>query len=291
MRAVAGTCLDSQMPCDSYYSLVSLPRTACLRIRQKGGIVRQSIVAGNWKMHGNRAAIATLVDKIVRNLPQDSAKAVVFPPFVYLDAVRELVRGSTLGFGAQNINANESGAYTGEISALQLRDVGCQYALVGHSERRRLFFEDDVSVAMKFAACRRHDITPILCVGETLTQREQGLTETVVFQQLNAVLSLEEGIHGLAKAVIAYEPVWAIGTGKTASPEQAQAVHAYIRSRLAEFDKEIAQQVTIVYGGSVKASNARELFSMPDIDGGLVGAASLDAAEFIEIVQCTKSYS
>ena len=250
--------------------------------------MRQSIVAGNWKMHGNRATITALIDNIMHNLPQTNTKAVVFPPFVYLDQVRELVGNGRLAIGAQNLNANESGAYTGEVSASQLADFGCQYVLVGHSERRRLFFEDDFSVAMKFNAARQQQITPILCVGETLTQREQGLTETVVFQQLNAVLSLEEGIQGFAHAVIAYEPVWAIGTGKTATPEQAQAVHAYIRKRLAEFDTNIAKQVTIVYGGSVKASNAKELFSMPDIDGGLVGAASLDAAEFIEIVQCTK---
>ena len=208
----------------------------------------------------------------------------VFPPFVYLEAVGRQLTGTTMGWGAQNLSEHASGAYTGEVAGPMLKDFGCAYVIVGHSERRTLYGESDQVVARKYAAARKVGLKPILCVGETLEERDQGVTEAVVGRQLKAVLDLE-GIASFADAVIAYEPVWAIGTGRTATPQQAQDVHAFIRAQLAALDPALASQVRILYGGSVKGSNAGELLAMPDIDGGLVGGASLDPKDFLAIAK------
>ncbi len=234
-------------------------------------------------MHGSRAANEALLLDLERRLrPEWPIDIVVFPPFVYLaDAVR-LLEGGRIGVGAQDVCAESPGAFTGQVGAGMLVDVGCRYAIVGHSERRRLFHEDDTLVARKFAAAARSGLIPVICVGETLEEREAGATEAVVARQLDAVTAVH-GIASLAQAIVAYEPVWAIGTGRNASPQQAQDVHAFLRSRMAVQDATLAGQVRIVYGGSVKAGNAAELFSMPDVDGGLVGGASLSADEFQQI--------
>jgi len=242
--------------------------------------MRRPLVAGNWKMHGSRAETAALLDELIQ---QQSDKLVaeiaVCPPFVYLQEAARRLKDSNITLGGQNVCAEPVGAFTGEISAAMLKDVGCRYVIVGHSERRALYFEDDQLVARKFVAAQSQKITPILCVGELLEQRERGETEAVVARQLDAVV-LVAGIAALADAVIAYEPVWAIGTGKNATPQQAQDVHAFIRGRISGRDDKIASQLRILYGGSVKAANAAELFDMPDVDGGLVGGASLRADEF-----------
>ncbi len=196
--------------------------------------------------------------------------------------MRDQISGTPIGLGAQDVSDEDSGAYTGEVAGAMLQDVGCRYVIVGHSERRSIYGESDEFTARKHAAALRHGLTPILCVGELLEEREQGATEQVVERQLDAVIDLV-GIEGLNGAVIAYEPVWAIGTGKTATPEQAQEVHAFIRGRLGSESTAIAESTRILYGGSVKAANAPELFSMPDIDGGLIGGASLSADEFLAI--------
>ena len=245
--------------------------------------MRQPLVAGNWKMNGSAESIERLLDGIKGSLDTvEKAEVVVCPPFVYLSDVRRQLTGSSVALGAQNVSEHPSGAYTGEIAASMLLDFQCRYVIVGHSERRSLFGESDSQVAAKFAAARASGIRPILCVGEVLEEREQGITEKVVARQLDAVIE-EVGVEALADGVIAYEPVWAIGTGKTASPEQAQEVHAFIRGRIAERSADTAGQVRILYGGSVKAANAEALFAMPDIDGGLIGGASLDVEEFISI--------
>ncbi len=245
--------------------------------------MRRPVVAGNWKMHGSRAANEALLLDLERRLkPEWPVDIVVFPPFVYLaDAVR-LLEGGRIGIGAQDLCAESSGAFTGQVSATMLVDVGCRHVIVGHSERRRLYHEDDALVARKFAAALRAGLIPVLCVGETLEEREAGTTEAVVARQLDAVMSVH-GVASFAQALIAYEPIWAIGTGRNASPQQAQAVHAYLRGRLGTQDARLAGQVRILYGGSVKAGNSAELFSMPDVDGGLVGGASLSADEFQQI--------
>ena len=245
--------------------------------------MRQPLVAGNWKMNGSAASIDGLMAGIKQGLADVKTAAIaVCPPFVYLSKVAELAKGTKIGVGSQDISDQESGAFTGEVSGPMLTDVGCQYAIVGHSERRAIYGESDAFTARKFAAARKFGLIPILCVGELLEEREQGITEEVVGRQLDAVIELE-GIAALGQAVIAYEPVWAIGTGKTASPQQAQDVHAFIRAKLAKLDKGVADKVQILYGGSVKGSNAAELFGMPDIDGGLIGGASLTADEFLAI--------
>lgn len=245
--------------------------------------MRTKLVAGNWKMHGNLAANQSLIQALKAGLsPKSGVDAAVCVPFPYLQSVAELLRGATLGLGAQNLSEHESGAYTGEVSAAMLQDFGCRYVIVGHSERRALYGETDAQVARKFVAAQRGALLPILCVGETLAEREGGITESVVARQLDAVIELA-GVAALTKAVVAYEPVWAIGTGRTATPEQAQAVHAFIRARIGERDAAIARDLRVLYGGSVKASNAKELFAMPDVDGGLIGGASLVAADFLAI--------
>jgi triosephosphate isomerase len=242
--------------------------------------MRRPFVAGNWKMHGSRAEAAALLDELIQQQSDKlAAEIAVCPPFVYLQEAARRLKDSNIALGGQNVCAEPVGAFTGEVSAAMLKDVGCRYVIVGHSERRALYFEDDKLVARKFVAAQSQKITPILCVGEVLEQRERGETEAVVARQLDAVVVVA-GISAFADAVIAYEPVWAIGTGKNASPQQAQAVHAFIRGRIAGRDDKIAAQLRILYGGSVKAANAAELFDMPDVDGGLVGGASLRADEF-----------
>ncbi|MDQ1310115.1 MAG: Triosephosphate isomerase [Pseudomonadota bacterium] len=245
--------------------------------------MRKPLVAGNWKMHGSRAENAQLVRSLLDLLRPDSRSDVLLcPPFVYLWEIERLLKDSDVALGAQSLCAEAQGAFTGEVSGTMLRDVGCRYVLVGHSERRQLFGEHDALVARKFMAAQAHGLTPVLCVGETLEEREAGRTSDVVSRQLEAVLAVS-GIAAFDRAVVAYEPVWAIGTGRNATPGQAQEVHASIRGKLAALDATIGGSVRILYGGSVKASNARELFAMADIDGGLVGGASLKAEEFAQI--------
>jgi triosephosphate isomerase len=245
--------------------------------------MRQILVAGNWKLNGSLDSIKQLITGITAG-EDDTGKTqiAVCPPFVYIPVVADLLADSKIAWGSQDVSDRDSGAFTGEVAGAMLRDFGCTYAIVGHSERRSLYAEDDAFTARKFAAARRAGLTPILCVGETLEEREQGITEDVVARQLDAVIKLE-GIGAIGESVIAYEPVWAIGTGKTASPQQAQDVHAFIRGKLAGLDKAVADKVQILYGGSVKGANAAELFAMADIDGGLIGGASLDAGEFLAI--------
>jgi triosephosphate isomerase (TIM) len=249
--------------------------------------MRRKLVAGNWKMHGSRADNGPLIEAILAAPKLETVDCVVCPPFVYLAELARALRGAAVKLGAQNVGAEAQGAYTGEVSAAMLKDVGCQYVIVGHSERRALYGEDDVLVARKFAAAQSRGLLPILCVGELLADREAGRTHELVGRQLEAVVALT-GIGSFAHAVVAYEPVWAIGTGRTASPQQAQDVHAFIRQRLAERDAKIAADLQILYGGSVKAGNARELFLQTDVDGGLIGGASLKAEEFLSIVAAAR---
>jgi len=252
--------------------------------------MRRPLIAGNWKMHGSRAENAELIEALLLGLPdQIPFDIVVCPPFVYLWEVARLLKASSIGLGAQSVCAEQVGAFTGESSAAMLKDVGCKYVIVGHSERRAIYKEDDALVARKFLAAQSQGLIPILCVGETLEERERGQTMQVVSRQLTAVLDLA-GVAALRAAVIAYEPVWAIGTGKNATPQQAQEVHAHIRTAVAARDAKIAADVRILYGGSVKAANARELFAMPDVDGGLVGGASLKADEFLKICAAAQSH-
>jgi triosephosphate isomerase len=242
--------------------------------------MRKKLVAGNWKMHGSLAENAALLDAIKPALA--GIDAAVCVPFPYLAQVQAALAGSSIAWGAQNLSEQTKGAFTGEVSASMLLDFGCRYVIVGHSERRSLYGEHDEVVAKKYVAAQAAGLVPILCVGESLQEREAGVTETVVARQLDAVIAAA-GVASLAKAVVAYEPVWAIGTGKTASPEQAQAVHAFIRGKIAALDAAVAEGLVIQYGGSVKAANAAELMAQPDIDGGLIGGASLIAEEFIAI--------
>ena len=250
--------------------------------------MRRQIIAGNWKMHGSRAEKTALVETIVQKLPNTSAEVWLCPTFVYLSEMSRELSGSSISMGAQDVCAETQGAFTGEVSASMLKDVGCAGAIVGHSERRAIFGESDQLVARKFAAVLAVGLTPILCVGEQLAEREAGRTFEVVDRQLDAVLDLS-GVAAFSRAVIAYEPVWAIGTGKTASPQQAEEVHAHIRARIAGRDAKIAALVRILYGGSVKASNAAEIFAMPNVDGGLIGGASLKAEEFLAIVAAARA--
>ena len=246
--------------------------------------MRQSLVAGNWKMHGSRAENARLIEALAQGFPTRAGECAVCPPHVYLAQVGSLLRERDLpiALGAQNVSAETKGAFTGEVSAVMLQDLQCQYVIVGHSERRQMQGEDDQLVARKFAAARAH-LTPILCVGERLVERKAGQQLAVIGRQLDAVLE-RCGATAFGGAVIAYEPCWAIGTGLTASPEQAQEVHAFIRGHLARQDAKIAGEVRILYGGSVNAGNAAQLFAMPDVDGGLIGGASLKAEEFLTIL-------
>ena len=245
--------------------------------------MRQPLVAGNWKMNGSLDSIISLVEGIKAGMNSvTTAEMAVCPPYVYIPQVAALLEGSAISLGAQDVSDQEAGAYTGEVAPAMLTDIGCRYAIVGHSERRSLYGESDADTASKFAAARKAGLTPILCVGDLLEEREQGITEDVVARQLDAVIDLE-GIAAFADAVIAYEPVWAIGTGKTASPDQAQAVHAFIRGKLAALDGDVAAKVQILYGGSMNPGNAAELLAMADIDGGLIGGASLKPDDFLAI--------
>ncbi len=245
--------------------------------------MRQPLVAGNWKMNGSLDSITALVEGLKAGLDSiTTAEMAVCPPFVYIPTVASLIGDASISLGAQDVSDQEAGAHTGEVAPGMLTDVGCKYAIVGHSERRSIYGESDAFTASKFAAARKAGLVPILCVGELLEEREQGITEQVVSRQLDAVIDLE-GIGALAEAVIAYEPVWAIGTGKTATPDQAQDVHAYIRGKLAALDSAVADKVQILYGGSMNAGNAAELLAMADIDGGLIGGASLKPADFLAI--------
>jgi triosephosphate isomerase (TIM) len=245
--------------------------------------MRSKLVAGNWKMNGNLASNQALLKSLIPLLASVSGtRCAICVPYPYLAQTEHILRGQGIAWGAQDVCQYEHGAYTGGVSAGMMADFGCRYVIVGHSERRALFGDTDEVVAQKFAAVLKASLTPILCVGETLAERESGVMETVIARQLEAVIA-KSGAPALERAVVAYEPVWAIGTGKTATPEQAQAVHVFIRSCVAEHDIRVADGLPILYGGSVKASNAQQLFAMPDIDGGLIGGASLVAEEFAAI--------
>jgi triosephosphate isomerase len=234
-------------------------------------------------MNGSLDSITALLEGLKAGLDSvTTAEMAVCPPYVYIPTVANLIGNAAISLGAQDVSDQEAGAYTGEVAPAMLTDVGCKYAIVGHSERRSIYGESDAFTASKFAAARKAGLVPILCVGELLEEREQGITEQVVSRQLDAVIDLE-GIGALADAVIAYEPVWAIGTGKTATPDQAQEVHAYIRGKLAALDSAVAEKMQILYGGSMNAANAAELLAMADIDGGLIGGASLKPADFLAI--------
>ena len=246
--------------------------------------MRRKIVAGNWKLHGSRQFATDLLGQVAAGLPKAGVEVVILPPLPYLGELVEDFGETGLVFGAQDVSSNEKGAYTGEVCAAMLHEVGARYGLVGHSERRQYHNESSELVARKFAAAMHAGLVPVLCVGETLEQREAGQTEAVIAGQLAPVLALVGG-EGFANAVVAYEPVWAIGTGKTASKEQAQQVHAFIRGEVARIDARIADSLPILYGGSVKPDNAGELFAQPDVDGGLVGGASLVAADFLAIAK------
>lgn len=244
---------------------------------------RQPIVAGNWKMNGSQAESTALLTDLKKGLGAvNKAKVVVCPPSILISLAAKELAGTTVAWGGQNLDTHKSGAYTGEVSGPMLKDFGCTYVIVGHSERRTLFGETDAVVAEKFKAAQESGLIPILCVGETLAEREANQTEAVCARQLDAVINAS-GVAALANSVIAYEPVWAIGTGKTASPQQAQDVHKFIRARVAARDAKVADGLRILYGGSMKAANAAELMAQPDIDGGLIGGASLVAGEFLAI--------
>jgi triosephosphate isomerase len=251
--------------------------------------MRDFLVAGNWKMNGSAAANAALTDRILAGMPRsDSVELLICPPYPYLPVLAQKLQGSKLALGAQNVSQHESGAYTGEVSPAMLKEMTCKYVIVGHSERRAMMAETSDIVAAKFVAALGAGLKPILCVGETLEERESGNTETVIDAQLNSVLELA-GVESFGNAVVAYEPVWAIGTGRTASPEQAEDVHRHIRATIAARDVQIASGIQILYGGSVKGENAAGLFSRPDIDGGLIGGASLKADDFLAIAAAAAS--
>jgi len=246
--------------------------------------MRTALVAGNWKMNGTSASINELMEGLNAELKSNTVEVLVCPPSLYLSQVKALSADSVISVGAQNVSEQANGAFTGEISLEMLQDINCEYVILGHSERRSLYAESDAIVAEKFKATVAAGLKPILCVGETLEEREQGQTLAVVERQIKTVVE-SAGIDQFTTAVIAYEPVWAIGTGKTATPEQAQEVHAAIRKMVAEHDAELASKMRILYGGSVNAANAAELFANEDVDGGLVGGASLKANDFIAICQ------
>ena len=245
--------------------------------------MRSSLIAGNWKMNGDLQSVIGLVEGIKAGNP-GKAELAVCPPAVFLMKVGGMLADTKISLGAQNVCDQEAGAYTGEISATMLKECGCRYAIVGHSERRSHYLESDQLVAARFAMAVSAGLSPILCVGETLYEHEQGVTEAVVAKQIDAVLEAC-GVAGFAQALIAYEPVWAIGTGLVASPDTAQGVHEFIRGKLAASDADIAQRIQILYGGSMNPANAADLLSQPDIDGGLIGGASLKADDFLAIAQ------
>ena len=245
--------------------------------------MRHRFVVGNWKLNGSESANKALLDTLKTGIsPVPGRTCGVCAPFPYLGQLRALLTGSPLIWGAQDVSRFDSGAYTGEVSAAMAADFACRIAIVGHSERRALFGDSDEMVAVKFGRAKQAGLIPILCLGETLAEREAGKTESIVSRQLNAVAAMH-GAAALRDALLAYEPVWAIGTGRTAAPDQAEAVHAFLREEVARFDADAARSLPILYGGSVKKSNATELFGQPNIDGGLIGGASLVAEEFLGI--------
>ncbi|HUP31290.1 MAG TPA: triose-phosphate isomerase [Usitatibacter sp.] len=244
--------------------------------------MRSKVVVGNWKLNGSLATNTALLSALRAEIPrQDSVACAVCVPSPYLAQAKGALEGSGIAWGGQDVSRFDKGAYTGEVSGAMLADLGCRYAIVGHSERRTIFAESDATVVEKYAAALRARLTPIFCVGETLEERERGDTERVLARQLDALL--QGGAAQLAEGIVAYEPVWAIGTGRTATSAQAQEAHGFLRGRIAAQDKAVAARVPILYGGSVKGSNAAELFAMPDVDGGLVGGASLVAQDFVAI--------
>jgi triosephosphate isomerase len=246
--------------------------------------MRRSLVIGNWKLHGTRASNRELIAAILAGLDgSQNCDAAVCVPFTAISEMADAVANTSLALGSQNVADAEQGAYTGEISSGMLAEYACRYAIVGHSERRQLYGETNELVAARYAHAIKGGITPVLCIGETDEQREQNKTFDVIVEQLSAVID-DSGIDSFAKAVIAYEPVWAIGTGKTATPDQAQEVHAFIRNQIANRDSALAEKVQILYGGSVKPGNAADLFGKDDIDGGLIGGASLQADSFLGII-------
>ena len=249
--------------------------------------MRKVLIAGNWKMNGSRASIKALLDGLKSGISGVTrADVAVCAPFIYLPDVAAQLAGTPIAWGAQNVSTEASGAFTGEIAASMIADFNCKYIIVGHSERRSLYGETDDIVARKFGVVVAAGMTPIFCIGETLEERETGITEQVVARQVKAVIDMH-GVAMLGQSVIAYEPVWAIGTGKTATPQQAQDVHAFIRSMIAKADAGVAEKIIIQYGGSMNAANAKELLAQPDIDGGLIGGASLKADDFLTI--CTSA--
>ncbi len=244
--------------------------------------MRQVIVAGNWKMNASKETVNTLVMGILSGMSEVKAKVIVCAPSPYMSQVEALITHSQLNLGAQDLNVNASGAFTGEVSADMIKDFGVQYVVVGHSERRSMYGETDQVVADKVRVALDNNLTPLFCIGETLEEREAGNMESVVTRQIQAVIDLS-GIDSFKNIIIAYEPVWAIGTGVTATPQQAQDAHAFIRSMLAQNNADIAQSTPILYGGSMNPGNAVELISCEDIDGGLIGGASLKAEDFLQI--------
>ncbi len=251
--------------------------------------MRTALIAGNWKMNGSKASIQNLLQSLLQGVGRFGKNEVaVFPPFPYLEQVRQSLQGSVITWGAQNVCSEPQGAFTGEVSASMLCDLQCSYVIVGHSERRTLYAETDQQVGAKFIIALQAGLKPILCVGETAAERKEGVTLRVIERQLAVALKLADNLPNLNQAVIAYEPVWAIGTGQNATPGQAQEVHRAIRAQLHSHNPELGKSVRIIYGGSVKADNARALFNQADIDGALVGGASLQAGQFIEIVEQCK---
>lgn len=247
--------------------------------------MRQKVVAGNWKMNGSIKSIRTLAQGILQKLPNSlTIKCLVFPPAIYLPLIKDLLQETSLQWGSQNVYPKDSGAFTGELSCPMLRDFGCRYVLVGHSERRHLFGENENIIQEKFHKVKEHDMIPILCVGETLKEREMGLTDQVLTQQLSHFLS--KNPRAFENALIAYEPVWAIGTGCSASADQVQTAHKTIRGILASGNAMVAEHTPILYGGSLNEHNAAQLLALADVDGGLIGGASLDAQKFVEIITC-----
>ncbi len=244
--------------------------------------MRKTIVAGNWKMNASKETVNSLIEGILSGMNEVSSEVIVCAPFPYLSQVESLINNSKLMLGAQNLNINPAGAFTGEVSADMIKDFGAQHVIVGHSERRSLYGETNAIVAEKTKAAIGAGLTPLLCVGESLEDRESGKTEAIVEEQINAVIDLI-GIEAFDQVIIAYEPVWAIGTGLTASPEQAQTVHLFIRNLLANSSEKIAKRTPILYGGSMNAANAADLISCSDIDGGLIGGAALKAEDFLQI--------
>lgn len=253
--------------------------------------MRRPLVAGNWKMNGSKESLVSLMQSIAvgcDHFKTSNMELVVFPPFVYLEQAEKHLTGTCVAWGAQDLCSESNGAYTGEISATMLNDFHCRYVIVGHSERRHIFGETDQQIATKFNAALKSNLRPILCVGETNEQREKGLTDSIIMRQLESVFSKLPAASDFDKIVVAYEPVWAIGTGKTATPDQVQEVHTLIRNQLKKYNVELASKARIIYGGSVNSGNAHQLCHLSDVDGVLVGGASLDANQFIEIGKLCK---